>query len=255
MDAELSVKDAARRMIDRINHMRVQAGLGTVGLDDDLSRGCQFHAEYLVKNADLLMKRKAPVKDEDLQLPGFTAEGLKAARQSLVFSNAPTPVMQIDDLMATFSLRIDLLDPNLQRVGIGCAHDVGRGWRCVLDPYGGRGDGRIHLYPVPQQTDVPLLGFDRLDAGKSQPGFPITVAFPHRSIVRNVQAALKDGGGMDVDVAISSPEKPLNERLQQNIVGVHPLAALQAGQTYAVTVSAIVNGKEWRQSWSFTTQK
>ncbi len=255
IDADLSVKDAARAMLDRLNRARTQAGLGAVALDDGLSRGCQFHAEYLVKNADALAQIKATVKDEDPQFPGFTAEGLKTARQSLVFSNAPTPVMQIDDLMATFSSRAFLLDPNLQRVGIGCSHDIGRGWRCVLDPNGGRGDGRIHVYPVPKQTDVPLLGFDRLANGKGQLGFPITVTFPQRSIVGDVKAALTDAAGKDVEIVISSPEKPFNEKRSQDTIAVHPLAALQAGQTYAVIISAIVNGKEWRQSWSFTTQK
>jgi len=255
IEAGLSTEAATRVVVDRLNAFRAQAGLGAVTLDEVLSRGCQLHSEYLAKNADALIKSKASVNDEDPQLPWFTAEGLRASKQSLVFTNAPTPVMQIDDLMATFTARMLLLDPNLQRVGFGCAHDVGRGWRCVLDPNGGRGDARILLYPAPKQEDVPLLGFDRIDDAKGPLGFPITVTFPQRSVVRNAAASLTDAADGNVALFLSSPEKPLNAKQQRNTIGVHPLEPLQAGKSYAVTVSAVVNGKEWRQSWQFTTAK
>lgn len=244
---------AIKSVIERINHYRALAGVPGAVSDESLSRGCQLHAEYLAKNADALLKSKASVNDEDPELPWFTAEGLKSARQSFVFSNAPTPVMQIDDLMATFTSRVVVLDPNLQRIGFGAAHDVGRGWRCVLDPNGGRGDGRIVVYPAPQQTDVPLLGYDQFEQAKGKIGFPVTVAFPQRAVVRNAQATLMDGD-KSIDFVLSSPEKPF-DKSQRNVVSIHPLMSLQVGRTYAVTVSAIVNGKEWRQSWQFVTVK
>lgn len=56
-----------------------------------------------------------------------------ASRRSDVLSNTPTPLTQIDDLMATFSRRVYLLDPTLRRVGFGTAQEIGKGWRCVLD--------------------------------------------------------------------------------------------------------------------------
>ncbi len=255
IEADLSAAAATRTVVDRVNHFRAQAGLTAVVLDETHAHGCRLHAEYLAKNADALTKLKAPVSDEDPSLPWFTAEGRQAARQSMVFSNAPTPVLQIDDLMGTFLSRRAVLDPNLQRIGFGCANDVGRGWRCVFDTTGGRGDARVRVYPAPDQQDVPLLGFDRLEQDKGKPGFPISVIFPPRASVRKVEAVVKDATENDVDVWVSSPEKPLAEKLQQNIVGIHALAPWQPGQRYAVTVAAIVNGKEWRQTWQFTTAK
>ena len=254
-DAGLSAEKAARAVVDRFNQYRSRAGLSDVALDEALSRGCQLHAEYLAKNADVLAKTKASVNDEDPELPWFTAEGLRSARQAFVFTNAPTPVMQIDDLMATFTSRVFLLDPALQRIGFGAAHDVGRGWRCVLDPNGGRGDARIILYPAPNQDNVPLLGFDSIAGAKNKPGFPITVTFPQRAMVGNVQASLEDARKNSLDVSVSTPEKPLVDKLQRNTVAVHPLEILQPGQIHHVTVSAIINGKEWRKSWQFTTTK
>jgi hypothetical protein len=167
-----------------------------------------------------------------------------AARQSDVFINAPTPAIQIDDIMSTFSRRVYLLDPTLQRVGYGCAHEIGRGWRCVLDLNGGRGDPRIHVYPMPKQQDVPLVGFDRIDQAKDKPGFPISVIFPRQSLPQRAQAVLTDAAGKNVDIVIRSPERPLSEKQPRNVISVHPLAPLQPGQTYSVTVAAIINGTE-----------
>jgi hypothetical protein len=250
-----NVESAAKSVVARLNHFRMNAGLLKVMLDEGLSRGCQSHAEYLAKNADTLIKTMASVNDEDPNLPWFTADGLRTARRSYVFSNAPVPSMQIDDLLATFSSRVVLLDPNLQRIGFGAAHDIGRGWRCVLDPNGGRGAGRVVLFPAPDQRDTPILGFDRLDAGEAKPGFPITVTFPERSVVRNAQATLMDAEKKEVAFALVSPERPLNDQQPRNVVGVYPLAPLRAGHSYRVNLSAIVNGKEWRQAWQFTTAK
>jgi uncharacterized protein YkwD len=251
----LSVAQAKLIVFERINHYRAQAGLVPVTPDEEQGRACQLHAEYLVQNTLALANDKASPNDEDPLLPGYTREGMLASRQSDVFTNAPTPLIQIDDIMSTFSRRVYLLDPTLQRVGYGCAHDIGRGWRCVLDLNGGRGDPRILVYPAPKQQDVPLLGFDRIEQARDKPGFPISVIFPAQAAPRKAQAVLTDGAGKNVNIAISSLERPLNEKQPRNVIGVHPLTPLQPGQTYSVTVAAIVNGSEWRQEWQFTTTK
>jgi uncharacterized protein YkwD len=250
-DAGQSVAAATRAVLDRLNLNRALAGLSEVTLDEKFSRGCQLHAEYLGKNAEVLAKRNAPVNDEDEKLPGFTREGLQAAQNSMVFTDAPTPVIQIDDMMAAFTTRVFLLDPNLQRIGFGCYHDVGRGWRCVLDVHRGRGQARIVRYPAPNQDDVPTAGADAI--GRPRPGFPISVAFPAQAKLRNVQAVLKDADGKEVDFVVSAPEKPISAKTPANLVAVYPVEPLQAGRVYHVTVSVIVNGDEWRESWHFTT--
>jgi len=254
-DGGPSIADATRRVLERYNEYRVHAGLQAVTLDEKLTQGCQAHADYLVRNADVMQKKQASVNDEDPLLPGFTAEGLNAANASLVFTNAPTPVMQIDDLMATFANRVYLLDPQIRRIGFGCAHDIGRGWRCVLDINRGRGGAPTIVYPAPKQADVPLAGLDRIPDAKDAAGFAISVIFPRQAKLRNAQAILVDADNKNVDVWISSPQAPLSDKLQRNTIGVHPLQPLQAGHTYSVTLSVIVDGAEWRQNWSFTTVK
>jgi hypothetical protein len=247
--------EAARQALERINRYRAEAGLNPVTLDPGMSKACLAHAEYLVRNAAVLGQKKLPANDEDPKLPGFTAAGQVAARQSEVFSRAPDPVTQIDDLMGTFLRRVYLLDPQLQRVGVGHADDVGRGWHCVLNLYGGRDSERVVLFPVPDQEAVPCRGADHLPGKAVVPGYPISVVFPAHYKIFAARGTLTDTDGNLVETLLTTPEHPLESpALQRNSVGLHPREPLRAGHTYSVTFSVVVNGKEWRKSWQFTTE-
>ena len=68
----------------------------------------------LVRNAAAIARKKLPANDEDLSLPGATAVGKRAARQADVFSQAPEPVTQVDELIGTLLRRVFLLDPQLR---------------------------------------------------------------------------------------------------------------------------------------------
>lgn len=252
----LSALQAAEQVAARVNDYRRRAGVPAVSLDATLSRGCLAHARYLVRNADVLARSKTSVNDEDPQRPGFTLEGQQASRQSDVFSQAPTPMSQVDDLMATFFRRVYLLDPNLRRIGFGSAHDVGRGWRCVLDLIGGRGDQRVIVYPGSGQTDVPCVGADHpSDASAEELGFPISVSFGSGAALRNVQAVFAGSDGAALDVILSTPDAPLLPGLPRGSIAIYPRRPLAPGRSFTITVSAILAGGEWRQSWSFTTAK
>ncbi len=247
-------QEAAQQIIDRVNHYRSAAGLASVELDPVASKGCQAHAEYIVRNAELLAKKPGSVTDEDPNHPGFTPEGQRAARQADVYSNATSPAAQIDDLMGTFSRRVFVIDPGLQRVGVGAAQDVGRGWRTVLDLFSGRNDQRILIYPSHDQDDVPCVGFDRVpDAPNQIAGYPITVHFPPLAKVTNARAVLKDADGKEIEIHVSSPEQPFDAKTKQSAVCVTPREPLPPGRTYTVTVAARVNNADWRRTWSFTT--
>src|SRR5205807_7973216 len=132
--------------------------------------------------------------------------------------------------MATAANRGFVLDPTLQRIGFGCAHDLGRGWRCVLDVNSGRGDPRPIVYPAPNQNDVPTIGFESVPGAH---GFPIGVIFPRQANLRNPQASLKDADQKDVAIQTSILDKP------QPIVSVRPTAPLQPGHTYSITIAVI----------------
>ena len=150
----------------------------------------------------------------------------------------------------------------MNRLGIGCAENRDGNWICVVDAVHGRTAGSadravaVVLWPAPDQQDVPCQGFDRIDeAPDHEVGFPVSVTFPGQTQLRKVRAALTDAAGHPVDVRISSPEQPLNAKLQGASIGLHPLHELRSGRTYTVSLSASVDGTPWKHRWTFTTTK
>jgi hypothetical protein len=148
-----------------------------------------------------------------------------------------------------------MLDPQLKSIGFGCAREPGRGWYCVLDLNGGRGGHQVVRFPVADQDNVPCAGTGRLMGRPGVPGYPISVIFPPQLKLLGGRGVLTDADGKTIETLLSTPERPLDSPAAQgNTVCVHPLAALQPGRTYRVTVSVVVNGQEWRQTWQFTTE-
>jgi uncharacterized protein YkwD len=250
-----SPAEAAQQVVARLNVYRAAAGLPTVSLDTALCHGCQAHAEYLVRNAATLALKKLSVNDEDPALPGYSEEGNRAAHRTHVLGRAPKPDAQLDHVMGTALWRNYLLDPEMHRIGLGFANDVGRGWQCVLDPFGGRGGDRVVLYPVPDQESVPCAGFDRQAGQTTALGFPISVTFPVQAQVLGGKGTLTDAEGKTIETILATPERPLDPAVPlRNTICVYPRAPLRPGQSYHVTLSAVVNGQQWRQSWQFTTE-
>ena len=239
----------------RFNHIRQKAGLPIVLLDADLSKGCQAHAEYLVRNAAQRAVKGFSATDEDPALPGYSTAGQYSARRADVFSLAPSTTTQIDDLLGTLFRRSYVLDPRLRRIGLGCALEVGQGWINVLDLNSGHVDGDPVIYPGIGQEKVPLQGRDRVPSNpKSFAGYPITVWFPGRQVIRNARATLADSTGTTLDIWLSSPDAPFETGFPQpNIIGIHPNAPLRPGRVYSVTVNAMVDGVPWRINGRFST--
>jgi uncharacterized protein YkwD len=254
-DAGPTPAQAGQRALERVNAYRALAGLPPVTLDPGLSAACQAHADYLVRNAAVITRQKLPTNDEDASLPGATAAGKRAARQADVFSQAPEPVTQVDELIGTLLRRVFLLDPQLRRVGFGCGNDVGRGWQSVLDLSSGRAGATIVRYPAPDQEAVPCVGGERLPGSAAAPGFPISVTFPASARVLGGRGGLTDADGKSIETVLSSPEKPLIQSgSPRNTLCLYPRAPLHPGQTYTVTLSAVVDNVQWRQTWQFTTE-
>lgn len=246
---------AAAIVLQRVNAYRAAAGVPAVSLDAGLSQGCQAHAEYLVRNAVVLTKSTLSYNDEDPALPGFSALGQRTARQSYILSHAPEPATQIDDLAGTALRRVYLLDPHLHRVGVGAAQEIGRGWRSVLDLNGGRGAAQVVVYPVRDQDNVPCAGFDRVAGQPDRLGYPISATFPSQLKVLGGKGTLTDADGKPIATMLSTPERPLDPAVPpRNTVCLYPRAPLRSGQTYNVTLSAVVNGQQWRRDWQFTTE-
>jgi uncharacterized protein YkwD len=248
-----------KAVLDQVNGYRKQAGLAPVVLDLALTRACQAHADYLVRNAGAPATEGLGAHDEDPKLPGYSEEGRKAG-QSADIALEVEPLRAVPEWMATFFHRIPLLDPDLRRIGCGAAHSERSGWMVVVDVIRGHGSGRPVLWPADGQKDVPVA----YHAGErpnpipeskdKQSGYPITVAFPRGASVKEVVARLDIAGGQELPAWVSTPEKTVDRDLQRNSVCLIAHEPLRQGATYSVTVTARVDGGDWKQTWSFTTR-
>jgi uncharacterized protein YkwD len=116
---EVKLTPKERRAVDRLNELRRGAGLAEVTVDSALASGCDAHAGYMVAH-DIRVEKKAT--DEDPASAGFTEAGRVAARASLIRWDEPEPMLA--RLVAAPAWRAKLLDPALERIGIGSEPDV-----------------------------------------------------------------------------------------------------------------------------------
>ncbi len=266
----VSNADRLARVVERLNRHRKDAGLAEVMLDAALSKACAEHAHYLARNVDSSDATPAKVYTQDPQKPEHSPAGAKAAQAALVAY--AEPMHALERWIGRLFSRVQILAPELERVGIGFGQNAAGEWICVLDPVGGR-DELVQTYPVPSQNaarpgvqaivypglhqkDVSCVGFDRIDDAKgSNCGFPISLTFPPKTVLKRVEATMMDDASKAVDVRVSSPDQPLNVKLQRTSIGIHPRQPLEAGRTYIVIVTALANEAEWRHVWRFTTRK
>jgi hypothetical protein len=200
---------------------------------------------------------------EDPNLPGYTKEGAKAGAAAVIYP-AGDAATAIDGWMATLFHRIPMLDPQLGRIGIGFAKGGPYGGFLVVDTIQGR-DGKPAakpvLYPADGQENVPLKFTrelpDPLPEKGKEAGYPITAGFPLNVPVKDVTGSLRTADGTEVEVWLSTPEKPAKDQknFQRNTVCLIPQAPLAPATTYTVSLQGKVSQKAWSQKWTFTTGK
>jgi uncharacterized protein YkwD len=249
-----------RAVLEQVNGYRKQVGVGAVTLDAALSRGCQAHADYLVRNEDQPSTQGLGGHDEDPKLPGYSEEGKKAGKAAdIAFDVAP--LAAVPAWMASLFHRVPLLDPELRRVGFGAARGERSGWVVVVDVETGQGSDRPVFCPADGQQDVPLAYHagerpDPIPESKDKKaGFPVSVRFPRGARVQDVTARLTDAAGQEMPAWVLTPEKTVDRDLERNSVCLIAQQPLRPGTTYTAAVTARVDGTEWKQTWRFTTRK
>ncbi len=250
---------AAYSAVSRFNDIRREVGVQTVGLDYDLSRGCQLHADYLKANTVSLGLVGLDAHHEDEARPLYTEEGASAGAASIIYEGV-APVDAVDRWMRTFYHRIGLLDPNLHYVGYGSS-----GSYQVMNALHGRIRGEFSapytvLYPQPGAQEIighfeneipwPVPGDDSL-------GIPITVEFfgPGSYELDAVEGWLQDLSTHSlVPTYLQYPGKPLLADWDlPGVIALIPVDPLEGGHRYRVHVSALLNREPWKQSWDFST--
>jgi hypothetical protein len=246
-----------------VNLYRVKAGLGTTRPIPGLSKACDLHALYLTKNE----ARGLSGHEEDAQGVGYTEEGARAGRRSVISPFAPqdSPLEAVDSLMATLYHRVALLNPSVGEIGIGWATRRDGVGVLVVDVGGSevKADAKIFpiVYPVNAQEDVPLefgLGArenpNPLPDENASAGYPVTIQIPERRAKScDAELQLLDAS-TPVPSWISTPDSPARKDWPQpGVISLIPKEKLKPATIYTVRFKDRLSGLE--KEWSFTTRK
>jgi Cysteine-rich secretory protein family len=241
-----------------VNHYRQLAALPPVKLDQSLSAGCMEHANYMVQNQGTEAMAGLNAHTQRPNLPGASAAGAACAKAADLFPKVSELNVAIDGWMAGLYHRRPMLDPQLERIGVGYARLPDGMLTAALrfeNATRKRGGWPV-VYPADKQTNVPL------DYGAEVPnpipnrgtgGYPITLQFPPFDKVTGVSAALNDAKGNAMEFYLSDPEHPATSFGQYGMICLIPKQSLQAQHAYSVRIDATWKGKPGTWKWSFTT--
>ncbi len=269
-------------ILKRVNHYRRLADLGSVSIDPELSKGCRKHAKYLVLNCGDINVPDLGAHQEQRDQTGYSVEGERAAARSVIARHKGAistlgnwPAEAVDDWMASFYHRLPLLCPSLQKIGVGYAtNDRYDDWQVVVDVGVGEEQDFSRLpkplfYPADKQKGVPLS----FCGGAKEVPDPIPPGAPPGPYGCAITATFRDGASVsDVDITLkdmtprpdfvvsqvegwpSTPDKPARfDRPQPNTVCFIPKAPLRPLTEYQVNITATVDGKRRKETWTFKT--
>jgi uncharacterized protein YkwD len=252
-------KQVGDRALALLNEARTAAGLKPVTIDPETTPGCMAHALYVARHYPVV--KGVNLFDEDPKLEGYTKEGKEIAKVSYVLSGGE-PERLRSVLAGSMTNRIYLLNPEMEKLGLGYAPAVPWGYVWVLkmpNPPVVHGEPEAALYPGPGQKGVPLVypvveNPDPIPKeGKGKAGFAITAGFPVGTRIRRVEAELKDDKEEKVDCWLFTPENPAT-RFPQLTICLLPKDLLTSATTYQVRMRAEVHGRRWEKAWAFTTR-
>ena len=274
----------AREATDALSRHRAASGLPAV--DGDLTSGAQAHASYLARNYGRPEVAGLRVHEEDASLPGATTEGASAAKRSHVASGDQSAAPMIDGLIGAPLHRHALMDPRLDRIGVGRSgegtHTDPYKWVVDLSAADRQwvGSPVVVAYPGPGQMQVPMRFADgetpdpraavaSPGAAISGMGYPITLSFfgcrstATTARLTSVGTALPDGtvatsGETDVPIYLLTPGTTI--RTDTGDRDVEPVLffareVLRPQTVYRATVSATCGSLGTNTyEWTFATR-
>lgn len=245
------------QVLGRVNAFRKAAGLGSVSLDANLSKGCMEHAEYMKKNKGTQAMEGLNAHTQRADLPGATAAGAACGKAADLFPGVTDLASAVDGWMAGIYHRRPMMDPALTKVGFGYAKlDDGSYMAALMfAKTKTSASGWPVAYPASAQTDVPLEYGAEIPnpiPNNGRGGYAVTLQFPPFDKVTGVKATLTAGTSA-VPIYLSDPDHPATSFGQYGVVSLIPKQALDPSTKYTVKIDATWNGKPQTWSWSFTT--
>jgi Cysteine-rich secretory protein family len=254
-----NAETADEQALRLVNHYRQAAGLTPVKLDQALSAGCMEHANYMVQNQGTEAMAGLNAHTQRPGLAGASAAGAACAKAADLFPKVSDLGVAIEGFMAGLYHRRPMLDPQLDRIGVGYARLLDGMLAAALRfdnaTRSTRGGWPV-LYPANKQTDIPLEYGTEIPnpiPNHGTGGYPITLQFPPFDKVTGVSAAITDATGNPVEFFLSDPEHPATSFGQYGMICLIPKQSLQPQHAYSVRVDATWKGKRGTWTWSFST--
>jgi hypothetical protein len=245
------------------NDYRLATGLKPVGVTALATYGCMLHARYLYFETPNLGE-PFNAHRESKKSPHHTDLGAQAGPRSVI--GCGDLAHSVHMWMACFYHRISLLNPALEKIGLG-RWMTGRGYNTCVDVRAGVGEESSFnsvLFPGTDSVDVSSRftpygeSPNPLPDGVEDAGYPITVSFFPASgkRIEDVEARLLSGD-QEVECWKSWPGKPANksELTNRDTICMIPKQPLRPGTTYRAVVRATVGNEKKSWEWSFTTEK
>ena len=262
-DPETSWAAGAAQALAAVNAARAAAGLGPVRLESRLTSSARSHSYYWLFNVLSPAVAGLGIHSETPGAAGFsgrqpwdraTAFGYPNQRVGEDIAHQGSATDAVGDWVNSVYHRFAIMRPDLSVIGFGSG---AVGALTIQDMEFGFAPARSAppvLYPGPAQTQVPATFVDNelpdpVPAGKPRTtGYPVTVTFSVADTVRLSAFTLAGPDGTAV-VAYLLPPSAATE----NSASLLPAAPLSPGATYSAHVVAVVNGRRFDRTWSFTT--
>ncbi len=267
---------------NRLNEIRLSAGLGMLAQNTEMDQAAQAHAEWMIANDSF-------VHVETPGTPGFT--GVNWAERDEAFGYVP---VEGDELIASElhgAAGVDLLVNGVyHRAGMLAFEpvDVGIGWsdgvsanvsmplvlditRPGTDPIRGLGQSSqpsingVAIWPLDGARDVPVrLGLEIPNPVPSEDvlslGTPASITVEEGMTFTSVSFVITNGAtGALVPAQLLNNQNDPNLLVPESFIAAIPLAPLAPGTTYTVAFSGSVLervsgvSQSINRTWTFTT--
>ncbi|HEY5938490.1 MAG TPA: CAP domain-containing protein [Kofleriaceae bacterium] len=245
-------------VLARVNTYRKIAGLAPVKLDAKLSQGCMEHAKYMLLNDGTPAMEGLAAHKQDPSRPGATPAGAACGKAADLFPGVSDLETAVDAWMGGLYHRRPILNPTLERIGVGYAKKPNGSLMAALMFVDGKAPPERWpvAYPAKDQTGVPLEFGNEIPnpiPGGRSGGYAVTLQFPPFDKVTAVTATLVDAANKPVPFHLSTPERPATSFGQYGVVCLIPKQALRAATTYKVSITATWKTVTQTRAWSFTT--
>jgi uncharacterized protein YkwD len=130
---EWKKEELEKIMLATLNSHRELAGVRKLGVNPRWSEGCMAHAKYLDANWGHPATEGLKAHEEDSSLPGYSKEGERAGRRSVIWPGCGQPAEAVDVFMTTLYHRVVMLDPQHKSVGFGFLRRKNGNWIVVIE--------------------------------------------------------------------------------------------------------------------------